>query len=278
MTLSVQAAQAALVQRLQAAGIDNPPRLAAQALAHVLQTTRLDVLVNPARLLTAAESTALQAVTARLEAHEPFERITGGREFYGLPFGLNNATLAPRPETELLVEAALALQPKHILDVGTGSGCIVLSLLKHLPQATAVATDLSSDALQQAAANAVALHVKDRIEFIHGNYADDVRGTFDVIVSNPPYIPTAVIPTLDANVRNYDPHLALDGGADGLTAYRHMLAQLAPRLKPGGQLLLEIGLGQEVPVLAIAHQHGWQALPPLTDFAGIIRVLRFFRG
>jgi release factor glutamine methyltransferase len=186
----------------------------------------------------------------RREAREPVAYITGTREFWGLDFVVTPAVLIPRPETELIVEAALdrlapADRPWRIADVGTGSGCIAVALATARPNATLVATDISQDALDVAQQNATRHGVRDRITFLRTSLLDDVPGRFDLIVANPPYVPTSARPTLAADVRDFEPDAALFGhGPDGLDEVRAILAQSAPRLVRGGWLLMEFGYGQ----------------------------------
>lgn len=258
-------------QQLAAAGITDADIETRHLLAAVLGADRLNSTVTP------EQQQQVQAFATRRAAREPLDRIMGNRGFYSLEFGLNEATLSPRADTETLVDAALALQPQRILDIGTGTGCIPLALLHNLPQASAVATDISARALQQANENAKALGLDARITFVETNYADGVEGLFDVITSNPPYIPAADVDALDDEVRLHDPRLALDGGADGLDAYRVLLASTAPLLQTNGRLLLEIGIGQADDVSALAQQAGWQAGAQYADLGGITRVLTFFR-
>ena len=258
-------------QQLVNAGIADADIETRHLLTAVLGVDRLNTTV------TFEQHQRISAMAVRRAAREPLDRIIGQRGFYGLEFALNHATLSPRPDTETLVDAALAFRPARILDIGTGSGCIALALLHQLPQATAVATDISAAALTQAKANAAALGLDKRVQFVETCYADGITGPFDVIVSNPPYIPTAAIDTLAAEVKQHDPLLALDGGVDGLDAYRALLSCCASLLTPGGVLLLEIGAGQGPDVSALALAAGWTAGQSHTDLGGIIRVLTFFR-
>lgn len=260
-----------------AAGLEDVARRVGYTLAAALGIDRALIAAGLSTPLPDDQVAKAREYINRTAAREPLERILGCREFYGITFGLNEATLSPRPDTETLVEAALALRPRRILDVGTGSGCVVISLLHNLPMARATATDISIKAIEQAQKNAVRLGMADRVTFVETNYIDGIKGPFDVIVTNPPYIPASVIPTLDVEVREHDPIAALDGGVDGLDAYRVLLQNAAPLLAEGGKLLVEIGAGQQEDVGAIAMQYGWQAGPIQADLAGIQRVLTFFR-
>ena len=214
---------------------------------------------------------------------ESVARIIGEREFYGLPFSLNAATLEPRPETELLVDLALGALPAggRLLDLGTGTGCIPIALLANQPDATAVAVDLSALALEAARANAERNGVADRIDFRHGSWFDPLvtaakgRGeaSFDLIVSNPPYITSAVVETLAPEVKDFDPRLALDGGPDGLAPYRIIARQAADWLTANGAVLVEIGHDQGAAVSALLLETGFAAVDVHQDLNGLDRVV-----
>ncbi len=204
-------------------------------------------------------------------------RIIGEREFYGLAFTLNAATLEPRPDTELLVDMAIAALPPggRMLDLGTGTGCIPIAVLANRPDATAVAVDLSAEALAAARINAGRHGVAGRLALIEGNWLEPLEGEagFHLIVSNPPYIASSVIPGLSAEVREFDPALALDGGPDGLAPYRIIAAQAPRHLVSPGRLLLEIGYDQGEAVTAILAGAGWQQIAVHKDLAGLDRVV-----
>ena len=228
--------------------------------------------------------TRFRAFAARRLAGEPVMRILGEREFYGRAFRLGAATLVPRPETEALVDIGIeilaGLPGPRLLDLGTGTGCIAISLLAELPRASAVAVDLSADAIAVAQHNAERHRVDERIEFRRGSWFDPLAPgeRFDLVVSNPPYIETAEIGRLDIEVREHDPVLALDGGPDGLAAYRS-IAQAAPRfLVPGGALLLEIGWQQAEPVSDLLAAQGFGDIVVRRDLAGHDRVVMARRG
>jgi release factor glutamine methyltransferase len=233
-------------------------------------------------LLSADESIRLEDFARRRLGGEPVARILGTKEFWGLPLTLSAATLVPRPDTETVVELALEMlratpAAKHALriaDLGTGSGAILLALLSELPDATGIGTDISADAVQTAHNNAVDLGLADRADFIACDYAADLSGAFDLIVSNPPYIRSADIAGLAAEVRNFDPLAALDGGRDGLDAYRALIPQAARLLAPQGALVVEIGQGQhdDVGGLMIAAGLALEG-PGKADLAGIRRAV-----
>ena len=214
---------------------------------------------------------------------ESVARIVGEREFYGLAFGLNAATLEPRPETEMLVDLAIAALPAggRLLDLGTGTGAIAISVLVNRPDVTAVATDLSAAALEAAAGNAARHGVAERATFLQGSWFEPLttnpegRGEerFDLIVSNPPYITSAVVDTLAPEVRDFDPRLALDGGPDGLAPYRIIAAEAAQYLTPGGRVLVEIGYDQGAAVMALFVAAGFGDVAVHRDLAGLDRVV-----
>ena len=233
-------------QHFEKRGVDAPRLTTEVLLAHTLKTSRVRLYVDLDRPLEKTELAAFRALIERRMAGEPTQYLTGVREFYNRPFKVDPRVLIPRPETELLVEAALHKLPKDgpgaALDVCTGSGCIAISLAAERPQATVLATDLSPDACALARENAQALKVEDRVTVLQGNlYAPLPPDTlFDVVVSNPPYIASGEIPTLSAEVRR-EPHMALDGGADGLVLIRKVIEGARRVLKPGGLLAMEIG-------------------------------------
>ena len=210
-------------------------------------------------------------------ADEPLSRIIGRREFWGLDLSIRGATLDPRADTETLVELVLETctetPPARILDLGTGSGAILLALLSEYPAATGLGIDQNRETLQTAHTNAQALGLSARARFQHGNWLEGLTGGFDLIVSNPPYIPTGELATLAPNVRHFDDPAALDGGADGLTFYRLTLQEAAARLNSGGVLTLELGIDQSERVIDLAQACGWSVVQSKADLAGIPRAL-----
>ena len=234
------------------------------------------------RIITQDEATRLENFTERRLAAEPVARILGIKEFWGLVLHLSPATLVPRPDTETVVELALEIKrgehrpnlPPRIADLGTGSGAILLALLSEWREATGVGTDVSPEALRTASHNAARLGLASRAAFVACNYAAALSGMFDLIVSNPPYIRSAEIARLGREVREYDPHGALDGGTDGLDAYRVLIPQAANLLAPGGTLIVEAGCGQSGPISELMAAFGLTSeRPSKADLAGIPRAV-----
>jgi release factor glutamine methyltransferase len=263
------------------------PRLDAELLAATaLGVRRLDLYLQFDRPLDETQLTAIRELVRRRGDGEPVAYITGEREFYGRPFSVSAAVLIPRPETETLVDLALkriraVLQDgraPRIADLGTGSGCVALTLAAEIPAATVVATDLSEAALAVAAANARRHDLAGRVELVAGSWADPLRGReFDVVVSNPPYIPSAELAALAGDVRDHEPALALDGGEDGLDAYRALLPSLAAILAPGGWAAVEIDIRAATSVSTLARDALGSGLRILghDDLSGRPRVLSF---
>ena len=253
-------------------------RLLLQAAAGI---THADIVAWPDLVLSADAMASFWSFVDRRSAFEPVSRILGSREFYGRSFRVTPDVLDPRADTETLVEAALGLAkgkgPLRILDLGTGSGAIVVALLAELPKAVAVASDLSAAALQVAKGNAEVLGVADRASFVQTNWFDGIEGQFDLIVSNPPYIPLGDIAGLAADVRDFDPPKALDGGPDGLEAYRRIASGAEAYLAPKGHVLVEIGAGQENKVNKFFREQGFVPKGRHLDLAGHIRCLAFSR-
>lgn len=254
-----------MAKQLAAAGIATPMRDARWLLAAALGLDSGQVLLQPERTLTSEEISRVAAVLQRRLGREPVSRILGRREFYGISLEVSSRTLDPRPETETLVTGVVRLVRSGacsggtspvIVDVGTGTGAIVIALLRELSEATAVAIDIDSGALEIARRNAIAAGVAERARFVHGSWLDDVTGPVDIVVSNPPYIATATIDHLEPEVSLWDPRLALDGGPDGLSAFRAIVPKSLSVLSPGGWLAVEIGAGQQEAVLEIIHQTG----------------------
>lgn len=263
---------------LKAAGIPSAQLDARLLLQHVLDKLHEYVATNPEHLLTTDQMRDYEALIARRAAREPIACIIGSKEFYGLEFRTSKDTLDPRPDTETLVEAVLSSAASrrasmNLLDLGTGTGCILLTLLHLLPDARGVGVDASPEALAIAQENAERLGLTNRVQFVRGNWAEGIDGPFDIIVSNPPYIPSVDILTLEPEVREYDPMAALDGGRDGLDCYKALLPTLQGKLKQGGLLLFEFGQGQEHDVAALVEAHGYKVKELRKDLAGVIRCL-----
>jgi release factor glutamine methyltransferase len=265
-------------KRLEAAGVETPVLDARLLLEAGAGVSRLEIVTDPRRAISDEQANAVRALTARREAREPVSHIVGRKHFWTLDLAVNANVLTPRPETEFVVEAGLRAllpsdAPHRILDLGAGSGAIILTLLKEREKARGVAVDISRAALEVVRANAQQFGVADRLELHEGDWAADIDGTFDLVVSNPPYIPTADIDGLAPEVARYEPRLALDGGVDGLSAYR-IIARALPRLlKSGGAFALEVGLGQAESVAALIEAAGLTTDDPRRDLAGIPRVV-----
>jgi release factor glutamine methyltransferase len=279
---TVEAARRALAARLKTAATESAELDARILTGHALGLDLTGLISAAQRLLTPDESARLEQFARRRLAGEPVARIIGEKEFWGLPLQLSSATLVPRPDTETVVELALELvraggnlgRALRIADLGTGSGAILLALLSELPAAQGFGTDISEAALHTASANAARAGLSERTTFVACDYASGLSGPFDLIVSNPPYVRTADIDGLAIDVRKYDPPTALDGGADGLDAYRALIPQAAGLLAPGAALVVEVGQGQSGPIEALMTAAGLMpAIAPKADLAGIPRAV-----
>ena len=279
---TIDAARRGLTARFASASIDSAELDARTLIGAALNLDLTGLIASSARTLTASEATRLEEFARRRLAGEPVARIIGEKEFWGLPLKLSAATLVPRPDTETVVERALEIlraenainRALRIADLGTGSGAILLALLSELPDAEGIGTDISAEALDTAQANAAQLNLADRASFIRCDYATGLSGRFDLIVSNPPYIRSAEIAGLAPEVRDHDPALALDGGADGLAAYRALIPQSVPLLVSGGALIVEAGQGQSGPIETLMTGAGLTVdSRPKPDLAGIFRAV-----
>ncbi|MBI3701212.1 MAG: peptide chain release factor N(5)-glutamine methyltransferase [Afipia sp.] len=280
--LSVDAARREVAARLRSAGIETPELDARLLIGAALRLDHTGLAAQARREITSGESATVEDFVSRRLVREPIARIIGYREFWGRDFRVTDATLVPRPETEAVVAAALSFLHVHqrssgetvIADIGTGSGAILLSLLSELPNARGVGVDISDEALEIARANFERLDLGDRAQFMTSNYGANLSGPFDVIVSNPPYVASRDIEHLAPDVRDYDPRLALDGGNDGLDAYRIIAPQAQQLLRTEGALIVEIGHDQATGVSEIfaAAKLTVQGAPQL-DLSGTQRVI-----
>ena len=248
---------------LAAAGVENPPREARLLMA-----------------LADGDPALFETLLRRRVAREPYARIAGRREFWSLDFALSPDTLDPRPDSETLIEAALAAFPDRaaslrVLDFGTGSGCLLLAFLSERPNATGIGVDILPGAVDAARANAATLGLAGRAQFRVGDWGGGLDGPADVILANPPYIPSAEIAGLEPEVAAYDPRTALDGGPDGLAAYRRLAGPVARLLIPEGLAFVEIGAGQAGPVEALMAEAGLTLAAQRADLSGVVRCLVF---
>jgi release factor glutamine methyltransferase len=278
---TIATARHALADRFRQAGIDSAETDARLLMAHALGIDRAELIANGERTLTLEQTKSIDALAERRLKHEPVARIFGRKEFWSLSLQISPAVLVPRPETETVIEAALdalvrdarQMERLRILDIGTGSGALLLALLSELPSATGTGTDISTAALEVARGNAGRSDLGTRCAFVACDIAAGVRGPFDLIVSNPPYVAHGEIASLAPEVRDYDPALALDGGTDGLNGYRAIAAQARGLLAPGGMVIVELGMGQEEAVRALFTKAGLSVAAARHDLAGIPRAL-----
>ncbi|MGP0089406.1 MAG: peptide chain release factor N(5)-glutamine methyltransferase [Xanthobacteraceae bacterium] len=279
--MGVDEARRLLSRILRAKEIDSPELDARILVGHALGLDHAALAAAPQRRLTDSEARAIGVLAMRRLEREPIARIVGTKEFWGLALNITSATLVPRPESETVVEAALAsidgrgsrTAPYRIADLGTGSGALLLALLSELPQAFGVGTDVSIAALITARHNAARLHHRARSAFVASDFGCALAGGFDLVVSNPPYIASSEIGALAADVRDYDPRLALDGGPDGLAAYRCIAADAQHLLAQGGHLIVELARGQADAVATLFARAGLKIAIIRNDLAGIPRAL-----
>jgi release factor glutamine methyltransferase len=278
---SVSEALHHLAQSFRSGGVEDAEVDARVLICHALHLDRARLIAQSDRILEAREVTVISALAVRRLRREPVSRILGQKEFWSLPLAVTPDVLVPRPETETVVEAALdfvvrgglRLEKLRVLDIGTGTGALLLALLNELPNALGTGTDVSSAALRVAHANAAHCRLNSRCNFVACDIATGVAGPFDLVVSNPPYIARGEIVALAREVRDYDPQVALDGGRDGLDAYRAIAYDAKRILAPGGRLFVELGAGQEGQVRALFTKAGLNPGGPRKDLAGIPRVL-----
>ncbi len=269
--------------RLENAGIASAALEARLLLRHATAMSELAMITGAGEPVAPCHAAKYRQLISQCENGVPPYRLIGARTFWGLEFAINEATLEPRPDTETLVQTVLdwcvlggrGEAKLRFADIGAGTGAIGVALLSELNTAHCVATDISTSAGACAVANATRNAVKDRFEFVVGDYCDPLTGRFDFIVSNPPYIASGDVETLAPRVRDYDPLLALDGGPDGLDGYRRILADCPGLIAPGGAIFVEIGAGQAEPVRQIAVGYGWRLDNTTSDLAGHHRVLTF---
>jgi release factor glutamine methyltransferase len=279
-TLTVSAARRALTEQFRAAGLDSPGLDARILVGHALALDHSGLAAAGMRVLGRNERDAIAALADRRLAREPVARIVGSKEFWSLKLSVDSTTLMPRPETETVVEAALAAidangsrsQALRIADLGTGSGALLLALLTELPNAFGVGTDLSAAALCVARYNAQRLQLA-RAAFVACDMAEALAGKFDLIVANPPYVASGDIALLAPEVRDCDPRSALDGGTDGLDCYRAIATTVPVLLNPQGVLVVEIGAGQAQAVAALFATAELELSPPRADLHGVPRAL-----
>ena len=267
-------------------GVDSPRLQVELLLAHLLRVPRLKLYLNFERMLTDTELATLRELVQRRGKRQPLQHLVGSTSFCGLEFAVSPAVLIPRPETELLAERAWqhlsthSSQPSTVLDFGTGSGCLAIALAVKCPAAHVHALDISETALQLARTNAARHGVEQRVQFHCGDgfTALPAGVKFDLIVANPPYIPSAEIATLEPEVRDHDPRLALDGGADGLDFYRRLASESGAWLRAGGRLMAEFGDGQADAVGACFTATGWKDRAIEPDLSGRARFMTVCRA
>jgi release factor glutamine methyltransferase len=263
---------------LHAAGVESPRREARLLLAHVLGVRQEDIIAGQATDLTSQNLAKFERALARRTAREPIAYIIGSREFWSREFAVGAGVLVPRPESEILVEQALRRFPGcgsalRVLDLGTGSGCLLLTFLSERAHARGVAVDISQDALAFARRNASALDLEKRVEFVLGDWAENLSGAFDVIFINPPYIRKCELQSLEPEVEHFEPTISLDGGEDGLDAFRRVAPDVARHLGPGGLAFFEVGQGQAESVWYLLAQAGLIMEETVCDLAGTPRCL-----
>lgn len=271
------------IEQLAQADIENAALDATVLLQHATQLTRLELMTQPNRELLAHEHEHFSELVARRLQHEPVAYLTGKKEFWGLDFTIPPTVLIPRPDSETLIATLLAVLPDRetfftIADVGCGSGALIISILHEYKNARGIAIDINTSALRTTAENAVQLGVAPRLTLQNAEWLSAVNEPLGVVISNPPYIPTADIEKLAPDVRAFEPHTALDGGADGLNAYRTLIPQAYAALVEGGLLLMEIGYNQAHAVCELCVDAQWSAVQVYKDLAGNDRVVMAVRA
>jgi release factor glutamine methyltransferase len=258
---------------LRAAGIDSAARDARALVAHALGVAANRIVLLGSDPIDLKAQERLAGYLERRLRHEPVSKITGWRQFWGRDFHISKAVLDPRPETETVIVEALKHPAATVLDLGTGSGILAVTLMAEWPKAQALATDISPAALAVAGKNAARYDIGDRLSFAQSNWFEGVQGEFDLIVANPPYIAMEEMAGLDRDVRDFDPHIALTPGGDGLDPYRLIAAAVGRHLSPDGRLIVEIGHQQAADVLQIFQDAGLSSLCCHLDLAGRDRVI-----
>jgi release factor glutamine methyltransferase len=261
------------IQRFELHGVSSPRLNAEVLLSHVLTVDKAYLYTHDDRELSTNEAQRMEDAVYERVSGVPVQYIVGRQEFYGRYFAVNPTVLIPRPETELLVERVIGFRPaagSEIIDVGTGSGCIGITLALELPESHVFLSDVSFEALQTARANAASLGAK--VGIVCMDLLEAASGTFDFIASNPPYVSRAETSRLQREVREHEPHVALFAEDDGLSAYRQLIPSARRLLRPGGYLLMEIGFALEERVLRL-FEEGWEQLPTGADLQGIPRVV-----
>jgi len=264
--------------RLKAQGIDSPSIDARLLLEAATGASRMDILTDPYRLVTPEQASVLEGYVERRLKREPVSRILGRKGFWKIMLNVTPDVLSPRPDTETILDILMLVRARHeaftLIDMGTGSGAILLAALSERTAATGIGTDISSEALAVARENAANLGMEDRATFLRTEWGTGLADhSFDVVVSNPPYIPSSDIDTLDPEVRDHDPRLALDGGPDGLEAYRQIVPEIVRLLKPDGIFAVEIGFDQGEPVKALFAEAGFSDLKIVKDLGDRHRVV-----
>lgn len=278
MTQTLVKAWTAAKDRLKEAGIDQPSIDARLMLEVAAGVTRTEIVTDPYRELTAEQQAMLDAFLTRRARREPVSHIIGRKGFWKILLQVNKNVLTPRPETEVIVDEVLKAFPEampfSMLDLGVGSGTILLAVLAERPAAKGLGVDASNEALAVARDNAANLDLNNRAALMHGDWTAGLAdASFDLVVSNPPYIPSAVIETLEPEVRDHEPRLALDGGEDGLEAYRLLAPEILRVLKPGGMFAVEIGYDQSKAVEALFNAAGAQQVRTIKDLSTHDRVV-----
>ena len=278
MSITIENALRDAARTLDRAGIESARKDARLLMRYVLKISLETLLMDSGRELTQEQQALFEALVEKRAARRPMAQILGGREFWGLPFKVNEHTLIPRPDSETMISMLLAFTRRRaeklrLLDLGTGTGCLLLSALSEYPQATGLGVDISEEALAVARENAVALGLEKRVEFKKSDWNQEINGVWDVILSNPPYIPTADLGGLSPDVALYEPRLALDGGGSGLDCYRAITGFLPAIMAEDGLALLEVGAGQAAEVAALVTSSGLKVAQVACDLAGIERVI-----